>query len=300
MSRLTRSRTSNLQIHDASTSEDEDDNPLPSTSSGSRGFLSQDSGIRQMNKKSTSQSTRFDGRNALSQGNPRLNSTKSNLENVNSKSISLQEEIDLVGKVIRFLFIVENKKQVIQKMHIVKNVLGGSTKNFQQIMEKVKTYLSKVFGYKLVDTGGGKFILVNEIKNELPHLKFNQSIRSQQVLLFIVLAQIFMQQDACREETLWDLLRRLHIIEDDNFHHEYFGDVKKLITVDFIAQHYLKRIVVDKANSPKYEYKWGIRAEHEVSYRDVLEFMSKVYGGCPINTWAQQYKAMLQQEKSQS
>jgi len=32
-------------------------------------------------------------------------------------------------------------------------------------------------------------------------------------------------------EILWDFLRNLGIITDDDFQHEYFGDVKQLVTV---------------------------------------------------------------------
>lgn len=31
-------------------------------------------------------------------------------------------------------------------------------------------------------------------------------------------------------ESLWDFLRRLKIIKEDYFQHDYFGDVKKLVT----------------------------------------------------------------------
>lgn len=32
-------------------------------------------------------------------------------------------------------------------------------------------------------------------------------------------------------EILWDFLQNLGIITDDNFQHEYFGDIKQLVTV---------------------------------------------------------------------
>lgn len=60
------------------------------------------------------------------------------------KGISLQEEIDLARRVIRYIFTVEKRKHVIQKIHIIKNILGGSTKSFRQVIERVKSLLSQV------------------------------------------------------------------------------------------------------------------------------------------------------------
>ncbi|KAF7411186.1 hypothetical protein HZH66_000082 [Vespula vulgaris] len=294
-------RLTKRDINEYSSEEEEDDEVMyQSTSSGVRKYLSQDTGERQMKKNESSYNTRVSGRNALSQGSSSLYSEESNkrLRRTDTKSISLQEEIDLAGRVIRYIFTVEKKKHVIPKLHIVKSILEGSAKNFRQIIERVKSLLSQVFGYQLVDIGNGKYILVNEIKNNIPHLKFTKSIKAEQVLLFIILAHIFMYEDTCTEETLWDFLRHLEIVKEDNFQHDYFGDVKKLVTVDFVAQQYLEKAIVYKGESQKYEYKWGPRAEYEVSRRDVLEFMSRVYEGRSIDSWPLQYQTMLAKEQS--
>lgn len=46
---------------------------------------------------------------------------------------------------------------------------------------------------------------------------------------------------------------------------------------DFVAQQYLKKMMIHKGDSQQYEYKWGPRAEYEVSRRDILEFISRVF-----------------------
>ncbi|KAL2741009.1 non-structural maintenance of chromosomes element 3 isoform X2 [Vespula squamosa] len=309
-------RLTRKNINEYISEEEEDDEDIyQSTSSGIRKHLSQATGERQIKKNGSSYNARIGGRNALSQGSSSLHSEESNerLGRTDFKSISLQEEIDLAGRVIRYIFTVEKKKHVIPKIHIIKSILGGSTKNFRQVIERVKTLLSQVFGYQLVDIGSGKYILVNEIKNSIPHLKFTKSIKAEQVLLFIILAHIFMYEDSCTEGTLWDFLRHLEIIKEDNFQHDYFGDVKKLVTVtksiydvndkryfpqDFVAQQYLEKVTIHKGELQKYEYKWGPRAEYEVSRRDILEFMSRVYEGRSIDSWPLQYQSMLAKEQS--
>lgn len=100
---------------------------------------------------------------------------------------------------------------------------------------------------------------------------------------------------------LWDFLRNLGIITKDNYTHEYFGDVKQLVTVvsdsadpkyvigamrtsnsihisaqDFVNQRYLEKIVANKEDPTKLEYKWGCRALNEITYRSTLEFVASV------------------------
>lgn len=211
-----------------------------------------------------------------------------------SYDMQRQEEMQLINAVIRYLLVADRSKQPIQKSHIVKNALDGHTKEYRSIMERVTRQLSKVFGYKLQEVENNKYILVNEIENDIPHLTFKAST---QVLLFLVLVHIFMLSDTCKEETLWDFLRNLGIITDDSYQHEYFGDVKQLVTVDFINQRYLEKSIIDKNDPSKFEYKWGCRAQNEISYRSALEFVSKIYGKSSLNNWKLQYKAMIAQER---
>jgi hypothetical protein len=56
-----------------------------------------------------------------------------------------------------------------------------------------------VFGYKLVDVENGKFILCNTIKNEIPHLQFEESVANRQILLFLTLTHIYMSGEVCTD-----------------------------------------------------------------------------------------------------
>lgn len=298
-SRLRDTKRSNVTKYiseDEESGNDENNKKIYESTSSTRRYLSQDSDTKRMKRKA-----KIIERNAFSQASSSEHSEKLSNEkqkDPESRNVNVQEELDLAGRIIRYIFTVEKKKTAITKVHIIKNVLGGSSKNFPQIMKRVTLLLSQVFGYKLVDIGNSKYIIVNEINNSIPHLNFNKPTKAEQVLLFIILCHIFMYEDVCTEENLWDFLTHLKIIKEDNFQHHYFGDVKKLVTVDFVAQQYLEKTVLNKGDSQKYEYKWGPRAEYEISYRDILEFVSKVYGGRPINTWPFQYKTMLAKEQS--
>lgn len=209
--------------------------------------------------------------------------------------LDTQEKMQLISSVIRYLFAADRNKQPIQKTHIIKNVLNGNNKSFHTIIQKVNTELSEVFGFELVEVENNRYILVNNIENNLPHLTFQNS--SKQVLLYLVLVHIFMHGEACKEDILWNFLRTLGIITNNSFQNEYFGDVKQLVTVDFVNERYLEKRPVDKNDQSQLEYTWGSRAENELTYRSVLQFVADLYGVSP-NNWKLQYKVMNEQERN--
>ncbi|XP_076756030.1 non-structural maintenance of chromosomes element 3 homolog [Xylocopa sonorina] len=203
-----------------------------------------------------------------------------------------EEKHQLVNKTIRYLLVSDRRKQAISKARIIKHVLDSSGKHFPYVMNKAKNLLSKIFGYQLVELENNKYILVNEIENTLPHIRPNAIETRQRVLLFIVLVHIFMHQQSCTEDSLWDFLTNLDIPCSDNHCHAYFGNVKQLITEVFVAQKYLDKTVTEKNDSIEIDYKWGPRAEYEFSRRTALEFVSRVYHGRPVNSWPLQYNAL--------
>ncbi|XP_024878499.1 non-structural maintenance of chromosomes element 3 homolog [Temnothorax curvispinosus] len=212
---------------------------------------------------------------------------------MSSQKMEAEKDTQLISSVIRYLFAADRNKQPIQKTHIVKNVLAGNSKMFRSIIDKVNDQLSEVFGYNLIEVENNKYIMVNEIENDVPHLTFRDS--HKQVLLYLVLVHIFMYGESCKEEVLWDFFRHLGIINNDNFQHEYFGDVNQLVTVEFVNQRYLERTMIDKYDPTKFEYSWGSRAKNELTYRSALTFVGEIYG-CPINKWKLQYKAVDEED----
>ncbi|XP_015596857.1 non-structural maintenance of chromosomes element 3 homolog [Cephus cinctus] len=197
-----------------------------------------------------------------------------------SKAIQLtSEELShLVSSVIRYIFTVNHSKTVIQRKYIVDNILTNHSKHYQCIMTEVESQLLKVFGYKLVHINESKYILINDVPNSTPHLTFRQKERSESVLLLLILSHIMALGDACKEDTLWAFLQQLEIVGNKYKEHPYFGDVETLVTVEFMKQHYLVKVRINDSDPPKYEYRWGIRAQNELSKDDVRDFMSKIYG----------------------
>ena len=61
---------------------------------------------------------------------------------------------------------------------------------------------------------------------------------------------------------------------------EVFGDVKKLITQDFVQQGYLVYNKKPETDPVKYEFKWGARAQYLTTKEDVLSFVCQVSAIC--------------------
>ena len=58
--------------------------------------------------------------------------------------------------------------------------------------------------------------------------------------------------------------------------HETFGDVKKLVTQEFVRQGYLEFTKLPNQETPVYEVQWGQRAHAETSKKKILKFVSMV------------------------
>ncbi|XP_046750777.1 non-structural maintenance of chromosomes element 3 homolog [Diprion similis] len=214
-----------------------------------------------------------------------------------SKGLTPEEENQLVGSVIRYLLAAERTKHVVQRPQLIKNVFGTYNKHYRKIMTIVKATLTQVFGFNLVEFETGKYILTNAITMNPPHLSCPESEKPQRILLILVLTHIFMLDGICKEELLWDFLRKLTIIPRDGYKNQMFGDIHKIITVDFVKQQYLEMPKIGSSDPPAYEFHWGVRAEEEVSKRHVLEFVSKMYNDRPIKTWPKQCNALNESER---
>nr|CAD7269949.1 unnamed protein product [Timema shepardi] len=58
--------------------------------------------------------------------------------------------------------------------------------------------------------------------------------------------------------------------------HPYFGDVYRLVTQDYVRQLYLEYTKVVAVDPPIHDFRWGKRAELEVSQKAVVEYACEV------------------------
>ncbi|KAM4664385.1 non-structural maintenance of chromosomes element 3 homolog isoform 1-T2 [Discoglossus pictus] len=216
-----------------------------------------------------------------------------NLEKHSPEQVNLK-----VGEVVQYLLIKDQKKLPIKRADIVKNVVKEYKDVYPEILNRAKNTLNKVFGFQLeeIDTKSHVYILTNKL--ERVHgdgVKVDDSM-AKLGLLTVILSLIFMKGNTAKESAIWETLRRLRIEPGDKT--SEFGDVKKLLTDEFVKQKYLEYLRIPHTDPVEYEFQWGPRALKEISKMKILEFVSKIQQKDP-QSWASQYKE-AQEEASAS
>ncbi|PNF27536.1 hypothetical protein B7P43_G02878 [Cryptotermes secundus] len=214
--------------------------------------------------------------------------------------LSSQEQSALISDIVLYILSQDHTKYPIKRQDIVKNVLKTHGRHYKHIMNEAAHVLTEIFGMKLVEiehsSNMKQYILVNneQFLRDVSDLKWPEEVEAQQVLLMLLLSLIFMSGGVVKEEVMSSFLTRLGIMNGRKSH-EYFGDVWKLLTVEFVRQMYVEYVRIPESNPPKYEFRWGHRAKGEVSRRELLNFVSLVYG-CDPKNWVTQYQEVLQAE----
>ncbi|KAM8933402.1 non-structural maintenance of chromosomes element 3 homolog [Pelodytes ibericus] len=200
------------------------------------------------------------------------------------------EQVNLkVAELIQYLLIRDQKKLPIKRADIVKHVIKEYKDVYAEILLRAKKALQQVFGFHLeeIDTKTHVYILVNKLER-LPEdgMRVDDST-AKMGLLTVILSLIFMKGNTAKESAVWETLRRLRI--DPGEKHSDFGDVKKLVTDEFVKQKYLEYNKIPHTDPVEYEFCWGPRAYKETSKMKILEFVSKVQQKDP-KSWSTQYK----------
>lgn len=192
------------------------------------------------------------------------------------------------AEVIQYILVKDQKKIPVRRADLVKNVIKDYKNIYPEIIKRVGLSLDQVFGLKLVeiDVKNHLYILVNKLESSDGALVDSPS-NPKLGLLFVILSLIFMKRGAVKESLIWNTLKKLRV--DPGERHEEFGDVKKLVTDEFVRQRYLEYVRIPHTEPVEYEFHWGLRAEEEVSKAKILEFMGQLHEQDP-QTWSQQYR----------
>lgn len=205
-----------------------------------------------------------------------------------SSAVLTEPELDeMVISMVKVVLNLSVTKHPIKKQALVKHALAGNGRAFAKVIERATNELAHVYGYKLVETERNKKYIVVSTITSGSVLDLTEKYRRTYTLLYLILGYIFMKSGDIPEQGLWDYLAKLHITNDRK--HAYFGDVRKLVTQTFIKQAYLVRTkkVVEGMNEDRIFIGWGVRAEHELSKKDILESMCKLLGRPSICYMAQ-------------
>ncbi|XP_028669543.1 necdin-like 2 [Erpetoichthys calabaricus] len=202
-----------------------------------------------------------------------------------------------MAEVLQFILIKDQKKMPIKRADIVKHVLKEYKTIYSEILKRVDRTLGQVFGMKLVeiDTKNHTYVLINKLEPVDLNIRDMHTGSPKTGLLFVILAVIFMKGGIVKESIIWNMLKKLKVKCGEK--HEDFGDVKKLITEEFVRQRYLEYARVPHTDPIEYEFRWGLRAEKELSKMKLLELVSELQEQDP-HSWTTQWKEAEQAESS--
>ncbi|XP_065645018.1 non-structural maintenance of chromosomes element 3 homolog isoform X2 [Hydra vulgaris] len=220
-------------------------------------------------------------------------------------SLSSAEFKRVVADMVRYILFSDRKKVCIKKADLIKDVIKDvfyNTKVFPIVFEESKKVLQETFGFDVVEivSEDGKskgFVLVNLLEENpgceslLDWGKENEKMG----LLMVIISMIYMNEGVLSEASLWYCLKKLGI--EKNRQHRLFGDVDKLIQMEFVKQNYLERKKQTITEGSLIQYHIGPRTSVEISKRKILQFVSKVYGVESIKSWKVQYQDVVASEQ---
>lgn len=200
-----------------------------------------------------------------------------------------KKEVDnRVNELVQFLLVKDQKKIPIKRADMLKFIIRDYKNMFPEIFKRANQILQQVFGLEVVeiDPKIHTYILINK----LPPLEWESTNEDENSLklglLIIILSLIFMKGNVAKEAAVWEMLRRLRV--DPTESHKNFGDVKKLVTEEFVKQKYLEYTRLPHTDPPEFELRWGPRSVKEISKLRILEFVAKIQNKSP-KSWMSQY-----------
>uniref|UniRef100_A0A8C8ZGI2 Trophinin n=1 Tax=Prolemur simus TaxID=1328070 RepID=A0A8C8ZGI2_PROSS len=190
------------------------------------------------------------------------------------------------NKLVKYLLVKDQTKIPIKRSDMLKDVIQEYDEYFPEIIERASYALEKMFRVNLkeIDKQNSLYILISNQESSAGILGTTKDT-PKLGLLMVILSVIFMNGNKASEAVIWEVLRKLGL--HPGVKHSLFGEVRKLITDEFVKQKYLEYKRVPNSRPPEYEFFWGLRSYHETSKMKVLKFACKVQKKDPKD-WAAQ------------
>lgn len=188
------------------------------------------------------------------------------------RNVTLLQE--RANKLVKYLMIKDYKKIPIKRSDMMKDVIREYDEHFPEIIERATYTLEKKFGIHLkeIDKEEHLYILICT-RDSSARLLGKTKDTPRLSLLLVILGIIFMNGNRASEAVLWEALRKMGL--RPGVRHPFLGDLRKLITDDFVKQKYLEYKKIPNSSPPEYEFLWGLRACHETSKMRVLRFIAQ-------------------------
>uniref|UniRef100_A0A8C0DU69 MAGE domain-containing protein n=1 Tax=Balaenoptera musculus TaxID=9771 RepID=A0A8C0DU69_BALMU len=209
-----------------------------------------------------------------------------------SRDVAILQE--RANKLVKYLLVKDQTKIPIKRSDMLKDVIQEYDEYFPEIIERASYALEKMFRVNLkeIDKQSSLYILIS-IQESSAGILGTTKDTPKLGLLMVILSVIFMNGNKANEAVIWEVLRKLGL--HPGVRHSLFGEVRKLITDEFVKQKYLEYKRVPNSRPPEYEFFWGLRSYHETSKMKVLKFACKVQKKDPKD-WAVQYREAVEME----
>uniref|UniRef100_A0A3P9LNA0 Necdin-like 2 n=1 Tax=Oryzias latipes TaxID=8090 RepID=A0A3P9LNA0_ORYLA len=193
------------------------------------------------------------------------------------------------SEVIQYFLVKDQKKVPVRRADLVKHVVKDYRNIYPEIIKRAARTFEQVFGLKLVeiDLKNHTYILINNLEAADKPSPVECPANPKLGLLFVILGVTFMKGGVVRENVIWNTLKKLRV--DSGEKHDEFGDVKRLVTEEFVRQRYLEYVRIPHTEPMEHEFRWGQRADMEVSKAKILEFMGQLHEQEP-QSWTQLYR----------
>ncbi|XP_043357628.1 non-structural maintenance of chromosomes element 3 homolog [Dermochelys coriacea] len=145
-----------------------------------------------------------------------------------------------------------------------------------------------VFGLQLVeiDTKHDIYILVSN-RPGLDGENLKQDNRTAKLgLVTVILSFIYMRGNAAKESDVWEMLKKLRV--EPGKRHKVFGNVRELVTVQFVPQKYLEYSRMPNTDLAEFQFQCGLPATKETCKMQILHFVAKIQSKDPT-AWTSQY-----------
>lgn len=189
----------------------------------------------------------------------------------------------------RYLLFSAKKKIPVKRQDLQKCVFKEHSKLLPVVLEGAKKHLKSALSITVeeIDNGKNKYYLLKNIL-DLPEAQLlinTDKELPQYGLLIIILSLIHMADNSLEEPDLWETLGVMSVVKGEQ--HPEFGDPEKLIN-EFVKQMYLEKNKISVAKGQVWQYRWGLRAYHEIKMKDVLRFVATIYD-VDIDVWKNQF-----------
>ncbi|KAM9344285.1 necdin-like 2 isoform 1-T2 [Pholidichthys leucotaenia] len=203
------------------------------------------------------------------------------------------------AEVVQYFLMKDQKKMPIRRAELVKHVVKEYRNIYPELLKRATQTFDQVFGLKLVeiDPKNKLYILVNKLEKPEKASPITDPTNPKMGLLFVILSIIFMKGGVVRENVIWNTLKKLRV--DPGEKHDEFGDIKKVVTDEFVRQRYLEYSRIPHTEPVEFEFRWGQRTDVEVSKAKILQLMGELHGQNP-QSWTQQFREAHSSQASTS